>query len=406
MSFLKRIGPGPLIAAAFIGPGTVTLCSIAGVRFGFALLWTLLFAIVATGILQEMSARLGLISQKGLSQIIREQIDHPIVKTMAIVLIISAVVVGNAAYEAGNISGAVLGLDGVFGALTIGAGSTNLWAALIGVVAFVLLFIGSYKVLERALVGLVLFMSLAFVITAIMTRPDISALFSGLLIPSFPEGSGLVLIGLIGTTIVPYNLFLHANLVKEKWHNEADLPATKTDTWVAVLLGGLVSMAIIISAAAIQGGDVQNVSDLSKALEPLFGQWSKYFIALGLFAAGITSAVTAPLAAAYVVKGCLGWDSDLRDWNFRAVWMIILLIGVVFSLSGFKPILVIKFAQAANGILLPVVAGFLLWIANKKVVLGNYTNSPLQNVLGIAIILITLILGLKGVFAALGLQLF
>jgi len=120
MSFLKRIGPGPLIAAAFIGPGTVTLCSIAGVQFGFALLWTLLFAIVATGILQEMSARLGLISQKGLSQIIREQIDSPVAKALAVVLIISAVVVGNAAYEAGNISGAVLGLDGVFGALSLG----------------------------------------------------------------------------------------------------------------------------------------------------------------------------------------------------------------------------------------------------------------------------------------------
>jgi len=244
------------------------------------------------------------------------------------------------------------------------------------------------------------------VITAIMTKPDMGALFSGLLVPSFPEGSGLILIGLIGTTIVPYNLFLHANLVKEKWHNETDLSATKTDTWVAVLLGGLVSMTIIISAAAIQGGDIQNVSDLAKALEPLFGQWSKYFIALGLFAAGITSAVTAPLAAAYVVKGCLGWESDLRDWNFRAVWMIILIIGVVFSLSGFKPIIIIKFAQAANGILLPVVAGFLLWIANKKAVLGTYTNSTLQNILGVAIILITLVLGLKGVFAALGMSLF
>ena len=86
--------------------------------------------------------------------------------------------------------------------------------------------------------------------------------------------------------------------------------------------------------------------------------------------------------------------------------MIILLIGVLFSLSGFKPILIIKFAQAANGILLPVVAGFLVWIANKKAVLGTYTNATLQNVLGIAIILITLVLGLKGVLAALGMQLF
>jgi len=208
------------VAAAFIGPGTVTLCSIAGVSYGFGLLWALLFAIIATGFLQEMSARLGLISQKGLSQIIRERIDAPILKMLVVGLIISAVVIGNAAYEAGNIGGAVLGLNGVFGELPLG--SVNLWGAVIGLVAFILLYIGSYKVLERVLVGLVIFMSLAFMITAIMTRPDVGELVKGLFIPSAPEDSWLTIVGLIGTTIVPYNLFLHANLVKEKWHNEAD----------------------------------------------------------------------------------------------------------------------------------------------------------------------------------------
>lgn len=404
MSFLKKIGPGPLVAAAFIGPGTVTLCSVAGVSYGYALLWALLFAIIATGVLQEMSARLGLISQKGLSQIIREQIDTPIIRTLVVGLIISAVVVGNAAYEAGNIGGAVLGLDGVFGRLTIG--NTNLWGLVIGLAAFILLFIGSYKVLERVLVGLVIFMSFAFMITAIMTKPDLGELISGLFIPQAPEGSWLTIVGLIGTTIVPYNLFLHANLVKEKWHDESDLRATKMDTWIAVLLGGLVSMCIIISAAAIQSGEVKNAVDLAKALEPLFGEWSMYFIALGLFAAGVTSAITAPLAAAYVVKGCMGWDVDLKDIRFRSVWMIILLIGVVVSLLGFKPIIVIKFAQVANGVLLPIIAGCLLWIANNKVVLGKYTNSMIQNILGFLIIGITLLVGAKGFFAGMGWQLF
>ena len=404
MNIFKKIGPGPLIAAAFIGPGTVTLCSIAGVQFGYALLWALLFAIIATGILQEMSARLGLISQKGLSQIIREEISQPIARGLAVALIISAVVIGNAAYEAGNIGGAVLGLNGVFGGLYYG--SINLWGLVIGIAAFGLLLIGNYQILERTLIGLVIFMSLAFIITAIMTLPDLKALISCLFIPSAPEGSAITLIGLIGTTIVPYNLFLHANLVKEKWHSKDDIGATRMDTWIAVLLGGLVSMSIIIAAAAVQGNEISNVSDLSLALEPLFGKWSKYFIALGLFAAGVTSAVTAPLAAAYVVKGCLGWTGDLKDSKFRAIWMIILSIGVLFSLTGFKPIVVIKFAQAANGILLPIIAGFLLWIANKKTVLGNYTNSKWQNLLGLFIIVITVVLGLKGVGAAFGFSIF
>ena len=101
-NWFKNIGPGPLVAAAFIGPGTVTLCSIAGVNFGYALLWTMVLSIVATVVLQEMSARLGIVSQKGLAEIIRSEIKNPLFKIVAIILILSAIVIGNAAYEAGN----------------------------------------------------------------------------------------------------------------------------------------------------------------------------------------------------------------------------------------------------------------------------------------------------------------
>ena len=113
--WINNIGPGPLIAAAFIGPGTVTLCSIAGLNFGFSLLWTLALSVLATIVLQEMSARLGIISKKGLSEVIRDEIKSPILKKIIITLILSAIVIGNAAYEAGNISGGVLGLEAVFG---------------------------------------------------------------------------------------------------------------------------------------------------------------------------------------------------------------------------------------------------------------------------------------------------
>ncbi|HBK70472.1 MAG TPA: manganese transporter, partial [Flavobacteriaceae bacterium] len=166
---------------------------------------------------------------------------------------------------------------------------------------------------------------------------------------------------------------------------------------ISILLGGIVSMAIIISAAAIQTTEIHNASDLAKGLEPLFGTFSKYFLALGLFAAGITSAITAPLAAAYVARGCLGWGNDLKATKFRLVWVVVLLLGVGFSSFGVKPIEIIKFAQVANGILLPVVAGFLLWIMNRQSVLGKYVNSSLQNVLGFLILAFTIFLGLKGI---------
>ena len=393
-NWFKNIGPGPLVAAAFIGPGTVTVCTIAGVTHGFTLLWAMLLSIVATIVLQEMSARLGIISQKGLSEVIRTEISNPVFKVLAIILILSAIVIGNAAYEAGNISGGVLGLE----ALT---GSTNdygsLWSIVIGIIAFILLFIGNYKVLEKALITLVVLMSLAFLTTAILTKPDLIQILKGLFAPNFSDDNILTVIALVGTTVVPYNLFLHASLVKEKWQNASDLKYARKDTIIAVILGGLVSICIIISAAAIKDGQVSSAADLAKGLEPLFGNYAKYFLSIGLFAAGITSAITAPLAAAYVATGCLGWSSNMKSLNFRLVWMLILGLGVLFSSIGFKSIEIIKFAQVANGLLLPLIAGFLLRVMNKSSILGVYKNSVIQNVFGFVIFGIALFLGAKSI---------
>ena len=137
-NWFKNIGPGTLIAAAFIGPGTVTLATIAGVNFGFNLLWAMVLSIFATIILQEMAARLGIISQKGLSEVIREEIKIPFLKQFVTLLILAAIVVGNASYEAGNISGGVLGLETILGKseFNIGAFSINNISLLVGVIAF------------------------------------------------------------------------------------------------------------------------------------------------------------------------------------------------------------------------------------------------------------------------------
>lgn len=392
-----------MIAAAFIGPGTVTVCTIAGVTHGFTLLWAMLLSIFATIVLQEMAARLGLVYGKGLAETVKNEIKSPLLKWLAIGLILAAILIGNAAYEAGNISGGVLGLQTVFGDATIALGgvSFTMLPIVIGLIACVLLFIGNYKVIERALVTLVIMMSLSFVCTAIMTKPDIVAVLNGLFIPRIPEAGWLTIIGLVGTTVVPYNLFLHASLVKEKWNGKEELSLARKDLYLSIALGGIVSMAIIISAAAIQTGEVQNAADLAKGLEPLFGKLAKYFLSLGLFAAGITSAITAPLAAAYVAKECFGWETGLKTAKFRSVWAFILCLGVVLASIGIKPIEIIKFAQVANGLLLPVIAGFLLWIMNRKAVLGNYTNSKTQNLLGILIVLTTILLGTKSLIKVL-----
>lgn len=390
--WIKNIGPGTLVAAAFIGPGTVTICTKAGVQFGYGLLWAMLLSIIATIVLQEMAARTGIVTQKGLAEVIKNQLTSPLLRNLAIFLILGAIVIGNAAYEAGNISGAALGMQ-VFGKEYI-----TIYPILIGIIAFIVLFIGNYKMLERSLVALVLVMSISFLVTAILTKPDILAMLKGTFVPTIPENSIFIIIGLIGTTVVPYNLFLHASLVKEKWKTKEDLSSAKKDTFISIILGGIVSMAIIVAATATTNGNIANAFDLAKGLEPLYGEYAKYLLGIGLFAAGITSAITAPLAAAYVAKSCFGWKGTLKDYRFRVVWAIILVLGVVFSSLQFKPVEVITFAQVANGLLLPIVAIFLVWIVNKSAILGSYKNTLFQNILAITIILIAIMLGIKGIY--------
>lgn len=391
--WIKHIGPGTLVAAAFIGPGTVTVCTKAGVQFGYSLLWAMLLSIIATLVLQEMAARTGIITQKGLAEVIKGEITSPLLRNLSIFLILGAIVIGNAAYEAGNISGAALGMQ------VFGEANHIFYPILIGCIAFSILFIGNYKILERSLVALVLLMSLSFLITAVMTKPAIGEIVKGTLIPSMPKNTILIIIGLIGTTVVPYNLFLHASLVKEKWKSAMDLSAVRKDTFISIILGGIVSMAIIITAAASTSNDVTNAFDLAKGLEPLYGEYASYLLGIGLFAAGITSAITAPLAAAYVAKSCFGWEGTLKDKRFRLVWMLILALGVLFSSMQFKPVEVITFAQVANGLVLPIVAIFLVWIVNKANILGVHKNTLFQNILAICIIVMTVILGVKGIFS-------
>ncbi|TRO65193.1 Nramp family divalent metal transporter [Christiangramia sabulilitoris] len=398
--FLNNLGPGILVSAAFIGPGTVTICSIAGVTFGYSLLWALLISIFACIILQEMSARLGLISGKGLSECIRDEMKNPVVRIFTLFLIFSAIVIGNAAYEAGNISGAVLGLESVFFSVNfeIAGIKLNIWSLVIGGFAFTLLYLGSYKKLEKIFIGLVLLMSLSFIVTAVLTRPVISEVLSGF-VPGSLDSGILTIIALVGTTVVPYNLFLHASLVSEKWQGAGNLGIVRKELVFSLILGGLVSMAIVVCAAASQIDKIENAADLALGLEPLFGNSATLFISIGLLAAGVTSSITAPLAAAYVVKGCLGWKGGMQSKKFKAVWMIIIFLGILFSSLGIKPVEIIQFAQIANGLVLPIIAIFLFWIVNQGSLLGVHRNSLTQNLVGLLVIALSVFLGIKSIYS-------
>jgi NRAMP (natural resistance-associated macrophage protein)-like metal ion transporter len=401
------VGPAVLVTAAFIGPGTVTTCSLAGAKFEFALLWGILFSVIATIILQEMSARLGIVSRKGLGEALRFQMSNPFARIASCALVISAIVVGNAAYQTGNLLGASMGIEAITGIdkLTIGRMDFNVWSILIGSTAFVILLMGSYKILERFLVGLVLIMSFVFLATAIMVFPNLSEVVKGALVPSLPANSVFTVVALIGTTVVPYNLFLHASAVQERWKDSSELPKARKDTIVSIVMGGVISMAIVVtSASAIYGSGItiNSAGDMALQLQPLLGDWAKIFMSVGLFAAGISSSVTAPLAAAYAMAGILGWERNMKDMRFRAIWAVIIIVGIVLSGIGLKPIQAIHFAQAANGLLLPLIAIFLLFVMNSKKLLGKYVNKTISNVLGVVVVVITIVLGLKSILGVFG----
>jgi len=390
---LRNLGPGLLVAAAFLGPGTITTASTAGAGNGFELLWALVFGVAAAMVLQEMNARLGVVTREGLGEALRTTFDSTAMKVVAAVLVVSAIGIGGAAFESGNIIGAAIGVESIIPL------SQAVWSVVIAAVAGALLWSGVYKAIERVLIALVVVMSVVFLLTAIIVRPDLSGLLGGF-VPSLPSGTLLTVVALVGTTVVPYNFFLHASSVQEKWDESVPtdraLSGARFDTVASIGLGGLVTLAVLTTAAAAffqAGASIESAGDMATQLEPLLGPAAKWFFAIGLVAAGVTSAITAPLASSYAICGVLGWGRDLRSTRFRAVWIATLLIGLFFAVIGGSPVQAIVFAQATNGILLPIVAVFLLIVMNRSDLLGRHANTTLANVLGGIVVLVATGLG-------------
>jgi NRAMP (natural resistance-associated macrophage protein)-like metal ion transporter len=386
----SSIGPGFLVTAAFIGPGTVTTCTLAGAKFGFALIFSLLFAVVTTLILQEMTGRLSLASGKDLGQSLREYPQNSWTQILFVLLTLSSITIGCAAYQAGNIIGGSLGLEMVTGI------HQKIWVVFISLVAVLLLNRKKYRLVERVLIVLVFLMSISFLATAITMKPDIGAVLRGFL-PSFPENSLFLVLALVGTTVVPYNLFLHSSAVKEKWRSIDRLKDVRKDLLLSISLGGLISVSVVITSAMAfyaKNISVQNGAQMASQLQPLFGSVANVLFGMGFFAAGMSSAVTAPYAASFASAGVLGWQDGERSKKFRAVWLGVILVGLSVSLLNFSPIGVIVFAQVTNGLVLPVASIFLLIVLNSRRILGNAVNNWRQNILGAATVAIVSLLGL------------
>ena len=400
---LKNVGPGALVAAGFIGPGTVTTCTVSGASYGYTLLWALLFATIATILFQEMAARIGIITQQGLGENIRQRIAQPALRMLAIVVVILAIFVGNIAYETGNVTGSVMGLQAFADIPSLPA------IIVIALLGFVFLWIGSYKLVEGILTAIVVFMGVVFFVTAFASPVNWGEVVHGMFVPALPDSSltkgvspVLIAAGLVGTTVVPYNLFLHASGASERFKDPSQVADARFDAVLSIGLGGVISMAILVCAAAnIHGSGitVTNGKDMAAALSPLLGGWATCMVGLGLLAAGFSSVITASLSAAYAVNGVLGWNAKLKDVKFKLIWLIVLASGCIMAVMlGKSPTQLILTAQAANALLLPVMAFFVLVCANAAD-LGTFRNHVFSNIAGVVIILITLFIAYKNLSA-------
>ncbi len=390
---------GLIITAAFIGPGTITTATIVGAETGYTLIWLLVFAIFATYLLQEMASRLGTVSKMGLSEAIMQSLPNKLGKTLIGALVVVAIGVGNAAYEGGNITGAAIGLNASFG------GELKTWALTLGSIAALLLLSGYYNLVEKCLIGLVLIMSVVFISLMVLVGMDTELLTKGLTIESSLLSNPALALAIIGTTIVPYNLFLHAGLSAQdaqQTHANAiskqQLTQQNQQLLGSISIGGLVTFAVLSSSvtAYYVTQIAVDTSNIANQLTPLLGDKAGLFFGVGLFAAGLTSAITAPLAAAYAMSGLFGWHANLSDKRFKMCALTIVIVGTIAASIGLKPIALILLAQTSNALLLPISAILLVWVCNRRALLGEHKNSAFANAGGgVVIVLVIILAGFK-----------
>ena len=380
-----------IIAAAFIGPGTVTTASKSGASFHLDLLWALVFSLFATILLQEAAARITIASGKSLGEIIAVKYGGQQGQRLKWMLFL-AVAFGCGAYQTGNMLGALSGLA-IFSEIP-----QQLATIILALVSASFLWIGNFRIIAN-LLGLVVFlMGIAFLYVAFQTDVSAVNLAKSAVIPRFPDNSTLLIIGLIGTTIVPYNLFLASGLSKGQ-----NIQEMRIGVISAVVVGGIISIAIMVTGTQISGEF--SFTALAAAMAEKLGAWASVFFGFGLFAAGMSSSITAPLAAAVTAQslfGAEGQDWTPRSRNFRLVWVIILGIGLLFGLLEVKPVPAIILAQAINGVLLPVVAIFLILMVNdRELIPEQYRNSLLINLVMLLIVAISCMLGFNNIWNAL-----
>lgn len=374
-----------VISAAFIGPGTITTAITAGATHQLQLLWAVALGTLGCLVLQETSARIVISSGLNLGQASQKCFGNTWGKAL-MVLVGVTVMLGCAAYEAGNILGAVSGLN------LLSTVNTKVLTVLIVVCAFVVLWTNKRQVISWLMTILVGLMGLAFFVLALQQPFSVVEVLKYAVAPTFPPDSALLILGLVGTTIVPYNIFLGSGISKGK-----TIPLMRIGLTVSVLMGGLITAAILIAGTSVQA--FSSFPELAESLREKLGTIGSLALGVGLFAAGLSSSITAPYASSIIASTIFGWEDQRR---LRWVWGLVLLIGFLFGISGVKPIPVILTVQALNGLILPLLVALLILLSNHRSLMSDvHRHGWLYNMVLLLIFGSVMLIGLNQVDKAL-----
>ncbi|MBK5278402.1 MAG: divalent metal cation transporter [Bacteroidia bacterium] len=370
-----------VISAAFIGPGTVTTAVTAGFHYQLDLLWAVVFATASCIVLQETSARIVIASGLSLGETVVKKFGNKNGFWINMFIGIS-IVIGCAAYEAGNILGGVSGLSLLFD------GDGWVYTILISIVAAVVLWTGKQKWISTIMTLLVAMMAVAFFVLALNIDFSPFEVLMSAITPKIPAGSEMITLGLVGTTIVPYSLFLGSAISKGQ-----TIPLMRLGLTVSVIIGGFITVWILLAGTLVH--DFSSFSILADEFENNVGVVGAWALGIGLFAAGFSSAITSPYAASIVASTVMGAKNGN---SIRWVWGVVLTTGFLFGVSGVKPIPIILGVQALNGLILPLVTAFLIIIVNDKIIMPKeHRPQYFYNLVLLLIFSAVLLIGLTSV---------
>lgn len=385
------IGPGIITGSVDNDAGGITTYSVAGAVYGYNLLWTLIPSFIVLMVIQEMNARMGIVTGKGLADLIRENAGVKVTFFIFIGLLVADI--GNTTTE----------FAGVAGSMEVFGVSKYISVPVVSVMVWFLVVKGTYKIAER--IFLIFSVSLlTYVISALMGKPHWGEIGTAIIHPKFEMNTDslAMIIGIIGTTIAPWMQFYMQSSVIEKGLKMKNFKYSVIDIVVGCVATVVVAFFIIVACASTlheKNIQINEAKDAAMALKPLAGDFAGYVFAFGLFIASIFSATILPLATAFYVCEAFGFEAGIdKKWEeapeFYVLYTAILIIAAAIILLPNAPLIAISiWSQVVNGLLLPVVLICMILLVNNKRIMGEYTNKPVNNIIGWSAV--TILVGLS-----------